>query len=147
MVEIMVVIGALAILAGVMIPAISNLIPSARETTSFANLEELNQAVLRFNQANWELVLAAADGSDDEEAIARSLQYRGDRPAPGSAYLEPTLTIVASDNDKIFRASWNGRVFTMLGPGTAGSGLDLARLQAGGSVFNFGENYKPVGAP
>lgn len=147
MVEIMVVIGILAILAGIMIPAISNIIPSAKETTSLANLEELNQAVHRFNQANWELVLQVADGSDDEEAIARSLQYRGDRPAPGSPYLEPTLTIVTTDDEGIFRASWNGRAFTMLSPGTAGSGLDLAQLHAGGSVFNFGENYKPVGAP
>ena len=148
LVEILVVIGILAILAGVLIPTITRVLPSARETISRANLEELNQAVLRFHQANWELVLEADDDSnDDEVAIVRSLQYRGANPAPGSPYLDPTMTIESSDDETTFRASWNGRVFQMLEPGTSGSGLDLARMHSSGTAFAFNENYQPVGAP
>jgi prepilin-type N-terminal cleavage/methylation domain-containing protein len=148
LVEIMVVIGVISVLVAVLIPSITNVIPAAQEATSGVNLEELNQAVLRFNQANWELVLDATGGSDDEISIVRSLQYRAAvNPSAGSPYLEPTLSVVSSDSAETYRASWNGRVFKVLSPGMEGTGLDLAGMHAGGTRASFALNYQPVGAP
>ena len=148
MVEVMVVIGVLSVVAAIVIPSISHLLPGAREATATANLEHLNQGVLKFNYANWELVLASEGGSDDELAIVRSLQYRSSSdPTPGSPYLEPTLSLVESSDDSTYRAAWNGRTFQMRTPGTAGTGLDLSKMVEGSTPFNFDNNYQPVGAP
>lgn len=147
LVEIMVVIGVLSIVVAIAIPSISNVLPGAREATARANLEHLNQAVLKFNYANWELVLASEAGSDDELAIARSLQYRSaSDPTPGSPYFAPTLSLVESSDDSTYRAAWNGRSFQMVAPGTVGTGLDLSEMVAGSAPFNFGSDYQPVGA-
>lgn len=146
--EMMVVIAVLGIVAAIALPNISNVLPSAREATARANLEHLNQRVLKFNYANWELVLASEGGSGDELAIAHSLQYRSaNDPTPGSPYLQPTLSLVTSSDDATYRAAWNGRSFQMLEPGTAGTGLDLSKMAEGGTAFSFGNDYQPVGAP
>lgn len=148
--EVLVVLGALAVLVGILIPSIVNVVPNSRQSTAQANLEQLNKAVLKFNQINWDLVLAAdAGSSDDEQAIFRSLQYRDTaNPAPGSPYLEPTLTFVATEDDGVHRAAWNGRMFELIPVGTAGTGLDLSEMLSGSrEPVSFEEGFEPVGAP
>jgi len=147
--EVMVVLGVLAVLIGVLVPSIINVVPNSRRTTAEANLEQLNKAVLKFNQINWELQLTAdAGGTDDELAIFRSLQYRDtSNPSPGSPYLEPRLVFVGTDDDGVHRGFWNGRMFELLPPGTDGAGLDLMRTMEGnGQEVAFEEGYQPVGA-
>lgn len=148
--EVLVVLGALAVLVGILIPTIVNVVPNSRMTTAQANLEQLNKAVLKFNQINWELVLAAdAGSSDDEAAIFQSLQYRdAANPSPGSPYLDATLAFVSTDDTSVHRAVWNGRMFELLPAGTAGTGLDLfAMLEGGRQAVSFAEGFQPVGAP
>ena len=70
--EVLVVIAFLAIIAAISIPSISSLISGSSYETAKRNLNYLNGAVIGFNEANWELVLAASSGSDDEQAIFNS---------------------------------------------------------------------------
>jgi len=149
--EVMMALGVLGVIVAILIPSIMNVVPHAKSSTAEANLEQLNRAVLRFNQANWELIHPVSGDSSDEEAIFRSLQYRApatSNPAPGSPYIEQTLTFVDSDSDETYRASWNGRMFQLISPGTGGEGIDLSRMyEGGGTAVEFEEGYQPVGAP
>lgn len=137
-------------MAALLIPSFREMLPGSRYSTATANLELLNQSVLRFNQANWELVLTnAAAGTVNEELVARSLQYRGTEASasPGSPYLDPTLSINGTDDASTYRAQWNGRMYQILDAGTAGSGLDLLKMTSSGTSYTFAGGYKPVGAP
>jgi hypothetical protein len=87
--------------------------------------------VIAFNQGNWELVLATSGGSDDEHAIFDSLRYRNPDvrlASPGSPYLPPNATFVASSNTATYRAIWNGRMFEIAPVGSNGTGLDLMKI-------------------
>lgn len=144
------VLGFLGVMTCILIIVIQNVVPASKETTATANLDQLNAAVLRFNQSEWELVLTRADGSsDDELAIFRSLQYRHPtRPTPGSPFISETLAFYPSNDEETYRAIWNGRQFEMVGPGNSGTGLDLNRMvETSGSPAEFDTNYAPVGAP
>jgi type II secretory pathway pseudopilin PulG len=132
--EVLVVIAVLAVISALSIPSIVGLFTSSSEETSRRNLNYLNGAVIAFNQANWELVLAADSGSDDELRIFDSLRYRNaSNPAPGSPYLPPNATFEASSGSNTYRAQWNGRMFKIVPPGSNGSGLDIMKIM-GNSV-------------
>ena len=134
LIEILVVVAFLAIIATISIPSISNLVSASSYETAKRNLNYLNGAVIGFNNSNWELVLAASSGSDDEQKIFDSLRYRdATNPASGSPYLPDTATFVASSDTSTYRASWNGRMFGIVVPGTTGAGLDLMKIM-GSSV-------------
>lgn len=146
--EMMVVLVFLSVMAFLIIAGIQKVVPSAKEVSSEQNLNQLNAAVLKFSQSNWELVLPADSSSDDESAIFRSLQYRNPaRPTPGSPYLLETQSLVISADDSIYRAIWNGRLFEMVAPGAGGQGLDLERMSDQADAAVFDDEYKPVGAP
>jgi len=129
--ELLVVIAVLAVIAAIAIPIMGNNIQTAAAGTARANLNLLNAAVQSFNQANWELVLATSSGSDDERAIFDSLRYRNPdvrMASPGSPYLPPNATFVASAETTTFRAVWNGRLYEMRPAGSNGTGLDLMKI-------------------
>jgi type II secretory pathway pseudopilin PulG len=127
--EMLIVIAFLAIVAAVSIPSIVGAVKSSSDTTAVRNLNYLNGAVIAFNQSNWELVLTASSGSDDEQAIFDSLRYRAaTNPAAGSPYLPPTATFSASSATNDYRAQWNGRMFRVVSPGSNGTGLDLMKI-------------------
>ncbi|MBE2204257.1 MAG: prepilin-type N-terminal cleavage/methylation domain-containing protein [Chthoniobacterales bacterium] len=127
--ELLVVIAVLAIIAGIGIPAIIGVFSSSNQEVARRNLNVLNGAVLNFNQSNWELVLAAASGSDDEQKIFDSLRYRAaTNPTPGSPYLPENAAFVATSGTNTYRARWNGRMFEIVVPGTNGTGLDLMKM-------------------
>ncbi len=129
--ELVVVIAVIGILAAVAIPIMANNVKTANAATAQRNLNLLNGAVQSFNQANWELVLATSSGSDDERAIFDSLRYRNPDvrlASPGSPYLPPNATFVASSDTNTYRALWNGRLYEFKSAGTAGTGLDLMKI-------------------
>ena len=140
--EVLVVIAFLAIVVAISIPNISGLVSDSNYETAKRNLNYLNGAVVGFNDANWELVLAASSGSDDERAIFNSLRYRAaTNPAPGSPYLPPTAAFAATSDTSTYRAMWNGRMFVIVVPGSNGTGLDLMKI-VGSSVQS-----PPTGTP
>lgn len=141
--EVLVVIGFLAIVAAISIPNMLGVFSSSRHETARRNLNYLNGAVVGFNQANWELVLAASGGSDDELRIFDSLRYReAVNPAAGSPYLPSTATFVPSSGTNDFRAKWNGRMFEIVVPGSNGTGLDLMKIM--GSSIQSNPTNTPV---
>lgn len=141
--EVLVVIGFLAIVAAISIPNMLGVFSNARYETARRNLNYLNGAVIGFNQANWELVLATSGGSDDEQKIFDSLRYREAlNPAAGSPYLPPTATFVSSGSTNDFRAKWNGRMFEIVVPGSNGTGLDLMKIM--GSSIQSNPTNTPV---
>lgn len=149
--EVIIVIGAIGVLAAVCIPIIGGLTTQSKAAVAEKNMRSLNAAVQSFNQSNWELELASQEGTDDELAIFLSLQYRDDtvsRQAPGSPYLNPMFDFVRSSDPQDYRAIWNGRMFEMVSPSATGDGINLMRLgemSGGGAAFPNG--YRPVGAP
>lgn len=132
--EILVVIAAIAILAGVALPVVTGVRESAERETAERNLNLLNGAVVAYNNVNRELspgtAPTGADGSD-EEAVAKRLQTR-DSSLPGSPYLQAGLTLGTTASNDRYRAAWNGRFFRLLAPGEAGVGIDLQNVS--GSV-------------
>ena len=151
--EILVVITVIGILAAVGIPMISGLVGSSQQSTAEKNLKDLNEAVLKFGQSNWELSLPSSSGTSDEIAIFESLQYRNpnaDYAAPGSPYFSPMMAASTSSSTDSYRAFWNGRMYQLLTPGQPGEGIDLMQIKVVGGhtpSFSANPNYKPVGAP
>lgn len=143
-------VGAIAVILAIGIPAIVNVVPSAKEETANANLQNLNKGVLKFGQSAWELVLQPNAGSiEDEMLVVRSLQYRNpsvSRATPGSPYVSPNMNLVDSTDQGSYRALWNGRMFELVKPGTQGTGLDLLNMQDSAPAAEFSTDYKPVGA-
>src|SRR4029079_6809281 len=101
---------------------------ASKAATAEANLEHLNQAVLKFNHASSELTNASASDSADELAIFATLQTR-DATVLGSPFLGTNFRSSISDVETTYRASWNGRMFELVSPGNSGTGLDLLLLQ------------------
>jgi len=149
--EVIIVIGAIGLLAAVCIPVMNGITTQSRAAVAEKNMRTLNAAVQAFNQSNWELVSAPQDGTDDELAIFLSLQYRNgavSRQAPGSPYLNPMFDFVRSSDLQGYRAIWNGRMFEMVGPNATGEGIDLMRLgETAGGGASFPNGFRPVGAP
>lgn len=144
--EILIVLTVIGILSAIVIPNISGAFSGSQASVAASNLSMLNQAVLKFNQANWDLILPADEGdTDDEVAIFRSLQYRSSNHL-GSPYLSPTLTMITTDESGSHRAFWNGRMFQQTNAGSM-PGIDLLKMNDGGTPAEFEANYKPVGAP
>ncbi len=145
--EVVISIAVLGVLTSIIIPMATNIVPSSRETAADANLAQLNAALMKFNHANWELALTPSASASDEEAIFRSLQYRDTaNPAPGSPYIDTNSSFVATSNPELYRASWNGRAFQLLVPGTPGAGMDLLEMTGTRAPASFPSNYRPVGS-
>ncbi len=127
-VEVMIVMGLLAVIVAIMIPAITGVVPASQVGTAEANLERLNQAVLKYNSASEELTTAEIAGDvADEQTVFSSLQGR-DAKVFGSPFLGPQYVVNASSSETAYRAFWNGRMFQMISPGSTGTGLDLLSM-------------------
>jgi len=128
LIEILIVLGVLAVIISIMIPSITGVVPASRATAAEANLEHLNQAVLKFNHASADLTNAAASDSTDELAIFAALQTR-DATVLGSPFLGSNFSPNTSSSETTYRAAWNGRMFELVAPGSSGTGLDILLLQ------------------
>lgn len=133
--EVLVVICFLAVVAALAVPSISNILFSSSYETANRNMNLLNGAVSAYNQSSWgEIdpdVFAVSIGSEDEASVFNCLRYRNTnaaQAAPGSPYLPPNATFVATSATNAYRARWNGRVFEILPVGTSGMGIDLMKI-------------------
>jgi len=110
-------------------------------------VETLNLGLKKFAQINYQISLAGDDAaSTDEFLVLRSLQWRDPLdPSPGSPYVRPDISPVASSNTKDYRIRWNGRVFTLVTPGSAGSGMKVD-FQATdyAAPYTFPSGYTPI---
>ena len=133
MVELLIVIGVIAILSAIVLPVYSGLTSSTTASVARRNLNLLNGAVVAINNAKSQLeVTATADGAD-EQAIFAQLQAT-DPDAKGSPYLPAHLKGTTTSSTNKYRAVWNGTFFQILNPGAAGTGIDLLAL--GSSLGN-----------
>ena len=150
LVELVTTIAILAILSAVAIQSYSNVRESAQESVARDTAAILNRALLHFNQANWDIVLDAVPGStSDELAVLRSLKWRDPVPAqatPGSPYMPANFSEAVSSLEDDYRIRWNGNIFELLGPGTAGSGLKTGSASPeSASIYTFPVDYQPLG--
>jgi len=129
LVELLIVIAVIGIMGTMGLILMRNVLPTSSASTAERNLNFLNGAVVAFNQASWELVLTAENGTNDEAAIFNSLRYRDvANPLPGSPYLPATTVFIVSSNTADYRARWNGRMFAITMPGSSGMGINLLRM-------------------
>jgi len=155
LVEALVVIAVVGVLATIAIPTIGGILPSSSGAIATRNMNLLNAAVVSFNQNNHELALDPDSGTADEIAVIRSLQYvppliSGSliSPSPGAPYFEPMANVLATSDSSRHRAQWNGRMYKLISPGTAGSGIDILRLAGRAAAApSYPSGYQTVGAP
>lgn len=146
--ELLVTIGVVAVLTAMVIPTVGNLTTRSREIVVGDHVEMLNKAVKSFSQNCWQMNMPADHASDaDELSVLRSLQYRfpADSLKQGSPYFDPRYNPVASSNTRDFRIRWNGRLFELIPPGTAGTGLRYAGGTEYTTGYSFPPDYQPVG--
>ncbi len=149
--EMLVVIAVIGILASILVPIVSNVQSGSKSSVAQSQMNILNQAVMKFNEINWELVLGPdpdPSNVDEELAIAHSLQYRTtDASSSSGPFLSQSLDLPTSSDTSKHRAQWNGRMFQIIDIGTAGTGLDLLSIRDSGTNYVFPSGYEPVGAP
>ncbi len=148
LVELIVTVGVLGVITGIAITYYGGTFDSSKRVVAKEMAETLNLGLKKHGQINYQFNLTADDASaDDETAIVRSLQYRHPTdPVPGAPFLRPNWHPVASNSAEEFRLRWNGRVFLLIEPGTAGTGLKVA-FQASdyGENYDFPDDFVPVG--
>lgn len=153
--EIIITVAVIGVLASITLPVVIGVIPSSQASVASRNLNLLNGAVVAFNQNNHELALASDAGTSDEMAVIRSLQFVPP-PVPGTSlpasagapYYEPMANIQVTSDPTRYRAQWNGKVFRLVSPTTAGAGIDLIAIAGrAASAPTYPSGYKTVGAP
>jgi hypothetical protein len=114
-------------LAGAAITAMPRILGSSKTVVARNLVETLNTSVHRFNQTNYELVVAVAGTSgDDELLVLRTLQYRDSgNPAMGSPYMRTDWNPVVSSSTLDYRIVWAGSLYRLVEPGAAGTGLKV----------------------
>jgi hypothetical protein len=123
----MVVLAVICVVVGIIVPTVTNVLPSSKASLADTNTNILNQSVLKHNQVTAELAVAAVSDGTDEQSVASALQTR-DAASPGSPFLSPGMSMTLSSDANTYRAVWNGRMFEVLSPGSTGTGLDLLRM-------------------
>ena len=149
LVELLMVVGVIATLSAIAIPAYTGSVDTSRATFAREMVENLNGAVHRFAEGNYELVVTAVDGdTSDELAVLRTLQYKRPLyPVPGSPYFRPNWNPVSSSSTADFRIKWTGRLFTLVSPGTTGTGLKVDFNNTDFTTnYQFPANYTMAGS-
>ena len=148
LVELVVTVGVLGVITAIAVTYYGGTFDSSKNVVAGQMAETLNLGLKKYAQVNYEFNLAADDASaDDELAILRSLQYRDALdPVPGAPFVRPDWNPVGSSDAEDYRLSWNGQIFVLIEPGTAGTGLKVA-FQATdyGENYNFPDDFVPVG--
>lgn len=147
MTEVVVMVAIMGILSAIAIASYGGTKKGSEQTVAKELVETLNLGLKKFAQINHEISLAANDAaSSDEVLVLRSLQWRDPLdPSPGSPYVRPNFNPVGSSSADDYRVRWNGRVFTLVVPKTAGTGLKV-NFQAKdyGANHTFPPGYTPV---
>jgi prepilin-type N-terminal cleavage/methylation domain-containing protein len=126
--ELIVTIAVIGLITAVSIPSYNSNLLNSQAVIAGSMVENLDEAVHSFNQANYELSYTATDTNGQNELlILRALQYRSPtNPAVGSPYYNQDWNPTVSSSSSDFRIMWSGTLFTLLSPGTAGTGLKVA---------------------
>lgn len=127
LVEIIVSVSILAILATLALTSYSSHLTGSKSSIAGTLLETVNTAVHRFNECNYELnIPAETDDGSVEISIVRTLQYRNPlNPKVGSPFLNKKWSPEISSSSSDYRLQWRGTLFTLLAPGTTGTGLKV----------------------
>lgn len=148
LVELVVTIGVLGVISGISLSYFGGTFKGSKNVVASEMAETLNLGLKKHAQVNYEFNLTADDDDTaDEIAIVRSLQYRHPTsPAPGAPFVRPNWHPVGSDDEEEYRLRWNGTVFEILKPETAGSGLKIAFGASDyGENYTFPNDFTPVG--
>ena len=121
LVELLIVVAVIGVMAAVAIPMMNAFIP-AQSQVATRNLNYLNGAVVCYNQAATEL-----STNTSASAIMQVLKAR-DTLVSGSPFLPSNLKTNTTSDSSTYRATWTGRMFELLPPGTNGTGFDLLKL-------------------
>lgn len=132
LVEVIVIIGIVAVLAAVSIPVFQGVNQGAAESVALRNVNLLNGAVVAYNNANEELAIETVPGTADEEQIVVLLRQVDPDNLAASPYLPSEAEFATSSSSDRHRAYWNGKFFELVKRGTVGAGIDLDAL--GGSL-------------
>ena len=127
MAEVLTVVAIIGVLVAIAIPNVGGLLGSSKATVARNLVETLNQAVHRFNQTNYEMLIPAVSSSSEEELLVlRTLQYRNPaNPKPGSPYMRRDWNPATSSNTSDYRVAWSGSLYKLLAPGQSGTGLKV----------------------
>jgi len=121
LVELLIVVAVIGVMAAVAIPMMNVFVP-AQSQVAARNLNYLNGAVVCYNQAATELT-----GNATVPVIVGVLMTR-DPSISGSPFLPSNLKTNTTSDSSTYRATWTGRMFELLPPGTNGTGVDLLKL-------------------
>lgn len=146
--ELVVVLAVIGVLAGIAIPTYKDINQKSRVAVARDVMEALNGAVHRFNQTNYELLLAADPSTQDELSVLRTIQYRDPQnPKPGSPYMRRDWNPVPSADPRDHRLVWTGSLFKLVEPGAAGSGLKVDFNGADlGAPYQFPAGFTMAGS-
>jgi hypothetical protein len=108
-----------------MISKFSNVKTASSDIIANEMVEVVNLGTKKFNQIAYKITTASdRDAATDEAAILVLLQTR-DITIPGSPFVRPNWSPVASDSEEDYRIEWLGRAFVLLKPGEPGHGLKV----------------------
>lgn len=148
--ELVVTISIMGVLAGMAVGSFNQFLGGAKDALAEARQEMLNQALHRFGQQNYEMLFnPMVNSTADEMVILRTLQYRDpdiDRAKIGSPYMDPRYNPLASSSTAHYRLRWTGRMYELLKPGQAGTGL-LMNFEGTDftTAFVFPPNFQMAG--
>jgi prepilin-type N-terminal cleavage/methylation domain-containing protein len=125
--EIITVIAIIGVLASAAVVAIPRILGSSKSAVARNVVETMNSGLHRFNQSNYELIVAEVSASaNDELAVLRTLQYRDPTlPVTGSPYVRNDWNPATSSSASDYRIIWAGTIFKLMEPGAAGTGLKV----------------------
>ena len=138
-VELIIVVAMLGIITSIAVPQLGGVLSNSKEVLVKDFAENLNKAVKKHSQLNYDIKISSDDSIAGEEmSIVRTLQWRNaDDPSPGAPFLRPDWHPVVSSALSDFRLQWNGNQFVVTWPGEVGVGLCV---KFDGS--DYGLNYK-----
>lgn len=150
MTEMVVVISIIGVLCTIAVGSYGSFLSGGKDAIAQERQESLNQSLHRFAQQNYELLFNRMDHVvSDEMVVLRTLQFRDpdeDRAQPGSPFFDPRYNPVSSSAENEYRLRWTGRLFELLKPGTAGTGLLLNFSGTDFTTpFQFPPNFEMAG--
>lgn len=137
MAELLITVAVIGIMSAISVSAFKNVREGSRLGVAREVVNNLNSALADYSQINWAIDVTAQADESDEEWILWSLQWRDPTdPALGAPYMNPTWIPVVSSDTADHRAQWSGKVFELLLPGEAGTGLRI-NFEGGSDMGNY----------
>jgi prepilin-type N-terminal cleavage/methylation domain-containing protein len=146
MAEMLIVVAVIGILVTIGVYSYKDLRSQTQAVVARNTLETLNQAVHRFNEANYEIYYTGTPGITEMQ-ILRTLQYRNSaNPATGSPYIRSDWNPAVSSSTAKYRLVWTGTLYKLVSPGSSGNGLVVSFDGSDlGTPFVFPPNFSLAG--